>query len=81
MKVHVTPLLDQREGSPLAQAIESGMTKRSARLEAGCGIAPRAPTTSHGGSAPLKRSQSCEPGGRPTSVPADWLGSAGGLDR
>ena len=54
---------------------------RAPLWRAGCGIAPRAPIASRGGSAPPKRSRSCGRAGRPTSAPGAWRGSAGGRAR
>ena len=55
--------------------------ERARARAAGCAIAPRAPIASRGGSAPPKRSRSCGPGGRPTSVPVAWRESAAGPAR
>jgi hypothetical protein len=97
MKVHGNAALGPAGRLALVQAIESGMThrrqptaggtvgaKRARRIAgtaAGFATAPRAPTTSHGGSRRQRKSRSCAPAGRPVWAPAAWRGSAAGHAR
>ena len=69
------------DGPPLVASLAGGERGGARARQLASGPLLAAPSPAAATLAPPRRSRSCGPGGRPTSAPAAWRGSAAGLAR